>query len=78
MKKIINRKTYNTETAEKLGHMTFGEFGNSDGYEEILMQTKSGNFFIHGIGGKTSKYVEESIVPLTASEMKKWKLENNQ
>ncbi len=78
MKKIINRKTYNTETSETLGRITFGAFGDDDGFEEILMQTKSGNFFIYGIGGPSSKYTEETIVPLTAVEMKAWKKENNQ
>lgn len=76
MKKIINRKTYNTETSEVLGRITFGEFGDADGYEEILMRTKSGNFFICGIGGTESKYTEETIIPLTVSEAKKWEKEN--
>lgn len=77
MKKLINKKTYNTETSKILGRITFGEYGDSDGYEEILMQTKSGNFFICGIGGATSKYTEETIVPMTAAEAGAWKKEHN-
>lgn len=76
MKKIINKKTYNTETAKKIGHITFGEFGDTHGYEEKLYQTKAGLYFIHGIGGTESKYTTETITPLTETEAKAWRKEN--
>ena len=37
---IINRKTYNTETAEKQGEIFVSVFGDPAGYEESLFKTK--------------------------------------
>lgn len=60
MKKIINRKMYNTETAEKIGGYSTPGVGTNDfNYmEENLYKTKKGTFFIHGEGGALSKYAE--------------------
>lgn len=76
MKKIINRVTYNTETALEIGRMACGTFGDPAGYEEVLYQTKKGAFFIYANGGENSKYTEETIMPLTNAEAKDWKKEN--
>ena len=76
MKKIIAKKTYNTDTAALIGHITFGEFGDAAGYEEMLYQTKKGDFFIYGLGGAESKYPEETIKALTEAEAKAWQKEN--
>lgn len=40
MKKMIKKKVYNTQTAKEISRTTFGEFGDADGYEEILYETK--------------------------------------
>ena len=72
LKKIINKKTYNTETAKALKKLAFGSFGDPQGYEETLMQSGRGLFFIYGIGGEESKYAEETIVPLTEKEAQNW------
>ncbi len=77
MKKIINRKTYNTDTAEQLGHLCIGTFGDPAGYEEMLFKTKSGNFFLYGAGGADSKYPQQAITPVTKKEADAW-LKNNQ
>jgi hypothetical protein len=60
MKKIINQKVYNTETAT--GIVTYSYLDPRDfGYiEETLYQTKYGQFFIHGEGGSASEYRERS------------------
>ncbi len=76
MKKIINKKTYNTDTAVLLGHITFGVFGDTDGFEEKLFKTKSGNHFIYGLGGVSSKYPAETIIPLSLAEANEW-IKNN-
>ncbi len=76
MKKIINKKTYNTDTAELLGHITFGNFGDSFGFEEKLFITRTGNHFVYGFGGEESKYPHEKITPLTVAEAKQWLKEN--
>jgi len=72
MKKIINKVTYNTETSELLNSKAVGEFGEETGYEEKLYVTKKGSFFLHCIGGISSKYPEEQIIPLTKAEKTAW------
>lgn len=76
MKKVINRVTYNTETAIEAGKVVCGTFGDPSGYEEILYQTKKGAFFLYANGGESSKYTEETIIPLTKTEAKEWKNNN--
>ena len=68
MRKIINRKTYNTDTAKLVKHTTFSYYGDSAGYEEFLYQTPKGDYFVYGIGGKTSKYPIETIIAVTPAE----------
>lgn len=82
MKKVINKKLYNTETAERVGCWGNGHYTNDFGYcSEDLYRTKSGNFFLHGEGGPLSKYAQSSgnstgwgerIVPLTYEEAQAW------
>ena len=76
MKAIINRKTYNTETAEKQGEIFVSVFGDPAGYEESLFKTKKGVFFLYGKGGSESKYKEEAITPLTKEQAEQWKKQN--
>lgn len=87
MKKIINGKMYNTETAT-----VKGEYSNSYSvsdfkyFEETLYQKKTGEFFLYGEGGPLSPYKEvlgdsgatggEKILPLSLDEAKKWAEEN--
>ena len=72
MKKIINKKTYNTETATMEGHFCFGVFGQTDGFEEKLFKTKKGDWFLYGFGGCDSKYTKETLLPLSDEEAKNW------
>ncbi len=83
MKKIINKKMYNTETAEEIKSISYGRnrFDYSY-YEEGLYQKKTGEFFLYGFGGPASKYRKEvaphswengeNIIPLTLDEAKDW------
>lgn len=68
MKKIIKKKTYNTETANIIDRKTSGEWGDADGYEEILYATKKGEYFIYAVGGAESKYPQENIIAVTKKE----------
>lgn len=77
MRKIIDRKVYDTEKSTQLGHKHVGEFGQSDGYEEQLFITKSGSHFIYGIGGSESAYCEPVIKLLTDKQVKEWKKAKN-
>jgi len=61
MKKVINGKLYNTETALKIE-----EYWNGYGYSdfnfciEALYKTPKGKYFLYGKGGAASKYAEQS------------------
>lgn len=72
MKKTINKKVYNTDTAKKLGQFASGFFGDPAGYEEILYVTKKGAYFLHCNGGDASKYPAETIIALTDAEANEW------
>ena len=87
MKKIINGKMYNTETAKEIDRAS-NNLPSSDFqyYEENLFKKKTGEFFLHGHGGPASKYREacgdmwsggENIIPLTVDEAKSWVEENS-
>lgn len=83
MKKIINGKRYNTDTAKLIGTYEPDTFGPSDfGWfcEEIYRKT-TGEYFIYGWGNAASRYAEnvygswgsgEAITPLTYDEAREW------
>ena len=57
MKKVIDGKMYNTDTAECLHSWDNGCYGNDfNACEESLHKTKKGNYFIAGSGGPMSRY----------------------
>lgn len=82
MKKIINGKRYDTETAEKIGVWDNARsISDFDCCEETLYRKRTGEFFIHGGGGARTKYASESygmygwgeaITPLTYDEAREW------
>lgn len=57
MKKVINGKVYNTETAEEV-HAWDNGLGYSDfrNCSETLYVTKKGNFFLEGEGGPMTRW----------------------
>jgi hypothetical protein len=61
MRKIIDGKTYNSETADKIGEWDNG-LGVSDFRHcaEGLYKTKKGAFFIQGKGGAMSSWSESN------------------
>lgn len=87
MKKIINGKKYDTETAKKIGFSTnnlpYSDFTYCD---ETLYRKKTGEFFLYGEGGAMSKYSQpcgqncrcggSEIIPMTEEEAKKWTEKN--
>lgn len=72
MQKIICKKMYDTETSTLIKKVTFGNFGDPNGYEESLYQTEGGLFFLYVNGGETSKYVKEDIIRMSADKKKAW------
>lgn len=83
MKKIIDAKLYNTETAAYVASYT-SDYSLYDFhyYKETLYKTKKGNYFMHGEGGGLSPYAEyvegsgstygERLIPLTREEAMDW------
>ena len=83
MKKIINNKRYDTDTAERVAS-AFSRLARNDfGYwEEYLYRKRTGEFFLYGSGGPASRYSVsagqnswsggEKIIPLTVQEAMEW------
>ena len=82
MKKVINGRLYNTDTATCLGGYSFSSTRDFRYIEEYLYRTKRGSYFLHGEGGPLTKYREqvgqnewgygEDILPLTEEEAREW------
>lgn len=82
MKKIINGRVYDTNTAVELGYASYGNSGDFTHWCETLYKKKTGEFFIYGIGGSMSKYAESSgqnswgggsrIIPISLDKARKW------
>lgn len=57
MKKLINGKMYNTETAEEIATWSNSYYSSDFRYcQETLYKTKKGAYFLHGTGGPLSSY----------------------
>ena len=83
MKKIINGKLYDTETAKLVGEYDNGcSYSDFHYMSEELYLKKTGEFFKYGTGGAMSRYNKEcgfnewtggdDIIPLTEEEAKEW------
>ena len=83
MKKIINGKKYDTNTAKEVGYWNNGLLLTDINYiEEILYQKKTGEFFLYGEGGARTEYAEHigentsrsgsNIILLAEDEAKRW------
>lgn len=81
MKKIIDRKVYDTKTATKIAEDSYSNVSDFRYYSEDLYKTKSGNWFLCGEGGAMSKYAERvgnamgggcNIIPLSTDEVIDW------
>ena len=86
MKKIIKGSVFDTTTAKHLGgysHLKPGDFAY---YSENLYKTRSGKYFIHGVGGSASIYAEQvsqneweagkTIFAVSMERAKDWAEEN--
>ena len=83
MKKIINGKLYDTDTAKCVGawsnNRSRRDFSSCD---ETLYRKRTGEFFLHGEGGPMTKYAQscgdntwsggEEIIPLSAEKARAW------
>ena len=71
MKKIICKKEYDTERATLVKKNTVGDFGDPEGYEELLYRMEDGAYFLHVRGGADSKYPKEDIKRISKSAAEK-------
>jgi hypothetical protein len=86
MRKIINGRTYNTETSKFIGAWSNGYYSNDFAYcKESLYKNTKNAYFLHGDGGAMSKYSKhygnsvggsEDIIPMSTEEAKVWAEEN--
>jgi hypothetical protein len=82
MKKIIDGKRYNTDTADVIASWHNGHHTNDFHYcSEDLYRTPKGAYFLHGEGGGLSKYATQqgngsgwgaTIIPMNADEARMW------
>lgn len=87
MKKIIQGRLYDTDTAKQVASMSSANnWSDHRHYEETLYQKKNGEFFLLGEGGPASKYATccgnncwdcgKKIIPLGYEDAQEW-AENN-
>lgn len=82
MRKIINGKMYDTNTAKVIGTWSNYKYGDFNYCEETLYKKKTGEYFLYGEGGALSKYAKScgnndtcggsEFIPLSKNEAKKW------
>ena len=77
MKKVICKVEYDTETAQLIGKVTSGEFGDPAGYEESLYVTEGGKYFLYLNGGEESIHAKEDIKRMSAAKAEEWKAEHS-
>lgn len=83
MKKIINNKRYDTETAREIGADSYNGSTRDFAYwSETLYCKRTGEYFLYGEGGPMSRYAEpvgqsgwsggERIIPLSYEKAREW------
>lgn len=87
MRKVINNKLYDTDTARECGSYSNScDYGDWHRYCETLYVKRTGEFFLHGEGGPMSRYAKscggnswssgETIIPLTYDNAREWAEKN--
>ena len=82
MKKIINGRRYDTDTARELASDSYSNYTDFNYWEETLYRKNTGEYFLHGKGGANTQYAVavdtnswrggERIMPLTIREAQEW------
>lgn len=86
MRKIINNRRYDTASAQLLGAYKSGDPEDPMYLQEALYRKRTGECFLHGQGGASTKYSRlqqhggwaagEAIVPLSYAQAKAWAQEH--
>lgn len=83
MKRIIKGKVYDTATAKELGwYENIADSRNFSHFSETLYRKRTGEFFLYGKGGPSTKYSQrvdqncwsggEDIIPISAENARVW------
>ena len=83
MRKIIDGRKYDTETATKLAEIKRDQGDSLRFYEEALYRKRTGEYFMYGHGGGMSRYSRyvpeagmsgpgEAITPVSADQAREW------
>lgn len=82
MKKIIEGKRYDTETATLVGQASHGGTGDFQRWEAGLYRTKNGAFFLAGEGGPMTRFAHmcgdgsstggNNLFPMTMEDARNW------
>ena len=72
MQKKLCKVVYDTDNATVVNKCTYGNFGDSNGYEETLYQTPNGLYFVYVNGGVDSPYTKEDIMRLSKEKAEAW------
>ena len=82
MKKVINGKRYDTDTAKSCGYDSYSNSSDFNYWYEELYRKNNGEFFLYGEGGPMSRYAVstgqnswsggEKIIPLSVESAQKW------
>lgn len=83
MKKVINRKLYDTSTAQRLASWENNQdYRSFNHLEETLYRKRTGEYFLYGEGGARTQYAQqvedhmwgsgEAIIPLTVKAAQEW------
>ena len=83
MKRIIKGKVYDTATAKELGwYENIADSRNFSHFSETLYRKRTGEFFLYGKGGPSTKYSQrvdqncwsggEDIIPISVDNAREW------
>jgi len=86
MKRIIEKKLYDTDTDTEIGGNGYSTPNDFRHFYERLYRRSNGGYYLHGEGGPLSKYSVsagtneisggEKIIPLTPAEARDWAADN--
>ena len=86
MRQTIRGKLYDSDTAKEVAKAQTGSAEDPSCFTERLLRKKTGEFFLHGSGGPSSKYAVpfqggtwqsgERLTPLTYAQADRWAREN--
>lgn len=81
-RRVIDGRAYNTKTATLVASACRGGYTDFGHWAEDLYRTKSRRFFLHGVGGPSSRWSQstgqnsrsggEGIKPLSEADAREW------